>query len=78
MAACFSGVLNNNHWFKNQKIRLRRFVSGNDQDFVEIGVMEPKIAIDNWYQEKNGGERKERKRKGRKREEKGIRRKKCF
>ena len=36
--------------------------------------MEPKIAIDTWYQEKNGGEKKEKKEKG----EKGIRRKKCF
>ena len=64
----FSGVLDKNHCFKNRKIFLRRFVSVNDQDFVEIGVMDPKIAIDTWYQEKNGGERKEKKGKGRKRD----------
>ena len=31
--------------------------------------MDPKIAIDTWYQEKNGGEKKEKKERG----EKGIR-----
>jgi hypothetical protein len=36
--------------------------------------MDPKIAIDTWYQEKNGGEKKEKNERG----EKGIRRKKCF
>ena len=66
LVMAFSDVPEKNHWFKNKKIRLRRCVSGNDQDFVENGVMEPKIAIDTWYQEKNVGERKEKKGKGRK------------
>ena len=66
MAACFSGVLNSNHWFKNQKIRLRRFGSGNDQDFVENGVMDPKIAI--FVPRKKRGRKEREKGKGRKRD----------
>ena len=36
--------------------------------------MEPRIAIDTWYQEKNGGEKKEKK----EREEKGLGEKSVF
>ena len=63
----FSGVLEKNHWFKYRKIRLRRFVSGNDQDCVENGVIYyQKTAI--VVTRKNEGERREKKGKGRKRD----------
>ena len=62
MAACFSGVLNSNHWFKNQKIQK----IGNDQDFVENGVMDPKIAI--FVPRKKRGRKEREKGKGRKRD----------
>ena len=63
----FSGVLDKNKWFKYQKIRLRRFVFGNDQDFVENGVIDTK----NCYcctKKKRKGEKGKRK-KGRERKE---------
>ena len=59
----FSGVLDKNHWFKYQKIRLRRFVFGNDQDFVENGVIDTK----NCYcctKKKEKGRKEREKRKG--------------
>ena len=63
----FSGILDKNHWFKYQKIRLRRFVSINDQEYVENGVTDTKISI--CCPKKNKKEERE-KRKARKQEKK--------
>ena len=55
----FRGFPDKNHWFKYQKIRLRRFVSINVKEFVENGVGTRKLLL--FYQEKKGKREKERK-----------------
>jgi hypothetical protein len=45
LVMAFSGILDKNHWFKYQKIRRRRFVSINEQESVENGVIDTKIVI---------------------------------
>ena len=59
----FSGILDKNHWFKYQKIRLRRFVSINDQEYVENGVTDTKISIVVPRKTKKRKEKKESKKK---------------
>ena len=67
LVMAFSGILDKNHWFKYQKIRLRRFVSINDQEFVEDGVTDTKIYIVVPRKTKQGkGKRKNERKKARK------------
>ena len=72
MAACFSGVLNNNHGSKIKKFACGALVLEMTKILSKMVLWTQKLLF--LYREKNGGERKEKK----EREEKGIRRKKRF
>ena len=59
----FSGILDKNNWFKYKKNRLRRFVSINDKEFVDNGVIDTRIAIVVPRKTKKGKEKRKKERK---------------
>ena len=74
--AFVSGTLEKNRLLKYQRIRWRRFVSMDDQESVENGVIDTKIVVTKLCNKKNKNSGKEReKMKGKKPSEREAREK---